>query len=77
MTQSPKMLREHAQAAVSMAETAGSEGRKCLLALAKTWFAAADRLERRGPFTVRTRGRAPHGERMREDQQHKGGNGEA
>jgi len=76
MTESPKMLREHAEAAVRMAETAGLEGRRCLLSLARTWFAAADRLERRGPFTVRTPGRAPHHERKREDQ-HKGGGGEA
>ena len=76
MTESPKMLREHAQAAVRMAETAGPEGRKCLLALAKTWFAAADRLERRGPFTLRTHGRAPERERKQKDE-HEGEGGEA
>jgi len=76
MTESPKILREHAEAAVRMAETAGPEGRQCLLSLAKTWFAAADRLERRGPLTVKTPGQEPQRDRKQKDE-HEGEGGEA
>ena len=46
MTQSPKLLREHAEALARLAEAAGAEDRACLLAAAHDWRRIADKLDR-------------------------------
>jgi len=42
-------LRAHAESARRLADTAGTEDRKCLLALAREWLKAAEQLERKPP----------------------------
>ena len=52
MTDAPT-YREHARAALRMAETAGADGRQCLISLAKIWFSLADKLERGRPLATK------------------------
>jgi hypothetical protein len=54
-------LRGHAWAALRMAEAASDEDRRCLVALAQTWFRQAEQAAKEHqPPSVRLSGERPH-----------------